>query len=95
MAPMPMDREKNICPPAVEMTSKMLGASAITPLATAQPGTNIYFRPFTAPGRVQARMMQISSITNRAGIPMPQNFSIPPLTPPMTISMVSTTKIRP
>ena len=92
---MPMDREKNIWPPAVEMTLKMLGASGMTPLATAQPGTNIYFRPSAAPGRVQARMMQMSSMMKRAGIPMPQNFSIPPLTPPMTMSMVMTTKIRP
>ena len=77
------------------MTSKMLGAALITPLATAQPGINMYFRPFTAPGRVQARMMQISSITNSAGMPIPQNFSMPPPTPPMTMSIVRITKIRP
>ena len=65
------------------------------PLATPQPGTNMYFRPFTAPGRVQARIMQISSITNSAGMPTEQTFSIPPLTPPMTMSMVSATKMRP
>ena len=90
---MPRDREKNIWPPAVANTWKMLGASSITPFATAQPGTNIYFRPFTAPGRVQARMMQISSATNSAGIPTEQTFSIPPPTPPRTMSMVSATKM--
>ena len=90
-----MDSEKNICPPAVEMTSKMLGAFSMTPLATAQPGTNMYFRPSTAPGSVQARTMQISSMKNSAGMPMPQNFSMPPATPPMTMTIVRTTKIKP
>ena len=67
----------------------------MTPLATAQPGTNMYFRPSTAPSSVQARMMQISSITNSAGIPTEQTFSIPPPIPPMTMIMVMATKIRP
>ena len=67
----------------------------MTPLATAQPGTNMYFRPLTAPSSVQARTMQISSITNSAGIPTEQTFSIPPPIPPMTMIMVMATKIRP
>ena len=67
----------------------------MTPLATAQPGINIYFRPFTAPGRVQERIMQINRATNRAGIPTEQTFSIPPPTPPRTMSMVRATKIMP
>ena len=65
------------------------------PFSTAQPGTNMYFRPSTAPSSVQARTMQISSITNSAGIPTEQTFSMPPPIPPRTISMVMTTKIRP
>ena len=95
MTPAPRDREKNICPPAAVRTLQKPGASSMMPLATAQPGINIYFRPFTAPGRVQARMMQISSATNRQGIPMEQTFSIPPPMPPITMIMVRATKIRP
>ena len=95
MAAMPRDREKNIWPPAVDTTEKKSGASLMTPLARAQPGTNIYFRPSDAPSRVQERMMQITSITNRAGIPTEQTFSIPPPTPPITMIMVRATKIRP
>lgn len=49
----------------------------------------------STPSSVQARMMQISRATNRAGIPTEQTFSIPPPTPPRTISIVSTTKIKP
>ena len=55
----------------------------------------MYFRPSTAPGSVQARTMQISSMKNSAGMPMPQNFSMPPATPPMTMTIVRTTKIKP
>ena len=40
-------------------------------------------------------MMQISSATNRQGIPMEQTFSIPPPMPPITMIMVRATKIRP
>ena len=72
-----------------------LGAFSITPCSTAQPGTNIYFRPSTAPGRVQARMMTMTSMKNRQGIPMEQNFSIPLDTPPITMMRVSSTKMRP
>ena len=47
------------------------------------------------PPRVQARMMQITSRMNRAGIPTEQTFSMPLLTPHMTMSRVMSTKIRP
>ncbi len=45
------------------------------------------FRPSTALGSVSARTMMMSSITNRAGMPILLNFSMPPETPPCTISM--------
>ena len=64
-------------------------------LATDQPGINMYFRPSTAFSSVQARIMQISRATNRAGMPMEQTFSIPPPIPPITMIMVRATKIRP
>ena len=67
----------------------------MTPLATAQLGMNMYFRPSTAFSSVQARIMQISRATNRAGMPMEQTFSIPPPIPPITMIMVRATKIRP
>ena len=79
----------NVFAPAVESTVRKSGASAIMPFSTAQPGTNMYFRPSTAPSSVQARTMQISSITNRAGIPTEQTFSMPPPIPPRTISVLS------
>ena len=48
------------------------------------------FRPSTAPGRDRERMITTMSITNRAGIPTLLNFSMPPETPPLTISMQMT-----
>ena len=45
------------------------------------------FRPSLALGRVRERTMMMSSITNSAGIPTLLNFSIPPETPPCTITM--------
>ena len=45
------------------------------------------FRPSEALGRVRERTMMISSITNSAGIPTLLNFSIPPETPPCTMTM--------
>jgi len=55
----------------------------------------MYFRPSTAPSRVQARMMLMISRMNRAGMPTEQTFSMPPPTPPITMTMVMATKIRP
>ena len=52
------------------------------------------FRPSTAPGRDRERMITIISITNRAGIPTLLNFSMPPETPPLTISMQMTRNSR-
>ena len=95
MAAIPRDREKNIWPPAVDSTEKNEGASLIIPLSKAQPGTNMYFRPSTAPSRVQARMMLMISRMNRAGMPTEQTFSMPPPTPPITMIMVMATKSRP
>ena len=92
MTPAPKDREKNICPPAAVRTFQKPGASSMMPLATAQPGTNIYFRPSAAPGRVQERMMQMMRMKNRAGIPTEQTRSMPPPTPLMTTSMVMSMK---
>ena len=40
------------------------------------------FRPSAAPGRVTERMMMMTSITNRAGMPTLLNFSMPPEMPP-------------
>ena len=47
------------------------------------------FRPSTAPGRDRERMITMMSITNRAGIP-----TLPPETPPLTISMQMTINSR-
>lgn len=95
IAPMPSEREKNICPPAVDRTERKSGASSITPFATAQPGMNMYLSPSTAPGSVQARTIQMSRIPNSAGMPTEQTFSMPPPTPPMTITIVMRTNTSP
>ena len=89
ITPMPRDREKNIWPPAVASTPRKFSFRG------SKLGTNMNFRPSTAPGRVQERMMMTTSITARAGMPMEQNFSIPPDTPPMTMTMVSSRKMMP
>ena len=48
-------------------------------------GANIKARPSPAPGRVTARAITMTSIINRAGIPILLNFSIPSLMPPRMI----------
>ena len=83
---MASDREKNIWPPAVARIEIRLGVFSMKPAFTAYPGTNMNLRPSPAFGRVQARMMIITSIIARAGIPTLLNFSIPPATPPMFMS---------
>ena len=84
---MARDREKNIWPPAVPRMVIRFGDSSIKPPLIAYPGTNMNFSPSMALGSVRERTMTISSITAKAGMPILLNFSIPPETPPMTISM--------
>ena len=50
------------------------------------------FRPSTALGSVRDRMMMMTSITNRAGMPILLNFSMPESTPPATMKKQITMK---
>ena len=77
--PMARDREKNICPPAAESTPRKSSLNIV------KLGANINFSPSTAPGRVRARTMTMTSMTNRAGIPTLLKRSMPSLMPPRMI----------
>ena len=82
----PDDREseKKHCPPAEESTLK-------NPFALPQAlrsGLNRNFSPGPAPGSVQDLTTTMSSMKNSNGIATLQNFSIPPDTPPNTITIV-------
>ena len=87
MAPMPRESEKNICPPAEEMTAMK------SSLSGCRFGTSMKRRPSPAPGRVTERMMTTSSITKSAGMAYFVNFSMPPEMPPMTMMQVSARKM--
>ena len=85
----PRESEKNICPPATEST-----VIHLVPAKADQSGLNMNFSPSAAPGRVTLLIITITSIMNRAGMAIEENFSIPPETPPLTTNTVNITKMR-
>jgi len=65
---MPREREKNACPRAVRIA---------TPLIVEKSTFSMYFRPSSAPGRVQERIIRAISMMNSRGIRSLDIFSIP------------------
>ena len=65
----PRESEKNICPPATEST-----VIHPVPAKADQSGLNMNFSPSAAPGRVTLLIITITSIINRAGMAIEENF---------------------
>ena len=84
IVPNPIESEKKACPSAA--------AHAFASIFE-KSGLKRYARPSPAPGSVMEYIAMPSTMTNRIGIIILLNFSIPPLTPAATITAVPSKKI--
>ena len=87
--PIPSDTEKNICPPAAART-----LIQPVPWNTEKSGLNIKLIPAPAPSSVHDLTTTMRRRTKSAGMANLLNFSIPPLTPRLTMMIVRAMKIR-
>ena len=83
MVPMPSDREKNAWPKA---------ALTVLQVTLEKSGVRKKAMPLAAPSKVTARTARTITSRARTGIRMRAARSIPPRTPPATITRVSTMK---
>ena len=92
---MPRDREKNIWPPAVDSTEKKSGVSLMTAVGQCPAGDEHVLQAFHCAVQGAGADDADDQQDEQGGMPTEQTFSMPPPTPPITMTMVMATKIRP